>query len=136
MRLVKDAASPLQHAAGSAEVTLAVSLLGDLPAFPDADIADVLDVRSRLADPLARLRATLAAAAHDLADVPAVEFAAAADAFRREHVDPSLVAVREELADLRWTRVSRGMSKLLLFMVVVVVAGVGRPSRRQRRLSL
>lgn len=37
---------------------------------------------------------------------------------------------------LRWTRVSRGMSGFLLFMVVVVAAGVGRPSRRQRRLSL
>jgi hypothetical protein len=37
--------------------------------------------------------------------------------------------------DLRWTRLSRGMSKFLLFMVVAG-AGVGRPSRRQRRLSL
>jgi hypothetical protein len=40
-----------------------------------------------------------------------------------------------EPADLRWTRLSRGMSKFLLFMVVAG-AGVGRPSRRQRRLSL
>ncbi len=36
---------------------------------------------------------------------------------------------------LRWTRVSRGVSKKVLFMVAVVVAGVGRPSRQQRRLS-
>jgi len=38
---------------------------------------------------------------------------------------------------VRWTRVSRGvLKKKLLVMVVLVVAGVGRPSRRQRRLSL
>ncbi len=41
----------------------------------------------------------------------------------------------QEALDLRWTRVSRGMLKFLLFMVGVV-AGVGRPSRRHRRLSL
>jgi hypothetical protein len=34
---------------------------------------------------------------------------------------------------LRWTRVSRGLS---VKWVMVVVAGVGRPSRRQRRLSV
>ena len=37
---------------------------------------------------------------------------------------------------LRWTRVSRGMWEFVVVMVVGVVAGVGRPSRRQRRLSL
>jgi peptide/nickel transport system substrate-binding protein len=48
--------------------------------------------------------------------------------FRDTHVYPMT-------PDLRWTRLSRGMSKFLLFMVVAG-AGVGRPSRRQRRLSL
>ena len=37
---------------------------------------------------------------------------------------------------LRWTRVSRGGWCWVVLVVMVVGAGVGRPARRQRRLSL
>ena len=38
--------------------------------------------------------------------------------------------------ELRWTRVSRAGGWLVLLVMVVGVLGAGRPSRRQRRLSL
>jgi hypothetical protein len=89
------------QAAAAAETALAARLLAELPAFPYADMADVLDVRERLAEPRTRFRAAMAAAGRDLADVPAREFAAAADAYRRENVEVAMLSIEEELEELR-----------------------------------
>ncbi|MFZ0977074.1 MAG: hypothetical protein WAN22_32965, partial [Solirubrobacteraceae bacterium] len=53
-----------------AELALATTLLGQFPAFPDADIDVILEVRQRLADARVRFRALMSAAAKDLADIP------------------------------------------------------------------
>ena len=43
----------------------------------------------------------MAAAGRDLSEVPEPEFAIAFDAYKREHIDPATVAIREELEELR-----------------------------------
>jgi hypothetical protein len=101
------------QAAAAAETALAARLLAELPAFPYADMADVLDVRERLAEPRTRFRAAMAAAGRDLADVPAREFAAAADAYRRENVEVAMLSIEEELEELRGSRRFCGRSRSL-----------------------
>jgi predicted NBD/HSP70 family sugar kinase len=84
-----------------AELRLAAHLLGELQAFPDADTADILDVRERLRDARVGFRAAMARAGRELADVPPDEFQAAADAYAREHVQPAVLGIREQLKELR-----------------------------------
>src|SRR5699024_9353071 len=96
-----DRAMPRAQAADTAEAMLARRLLGDLPAFPHADMADILDVRARLTDARTRFRAAMAAAGRELVDVPAQDWTSAVAAFRREHVDEALLNIREELEELR-----------------------------------
>lgn len=83
-----------------AEVALAGRLLGELPAFPHADVRDVLDVRERLTDARTRFRSVMAAAGRALADVPPEEFEVEVARYRREHVDDALLSIREQLEDL------------------------------------
>jgi hypothetical protein len=84
-----------------AELALATALLlGQLPAFPDADIDVILDVRERLADARVRFQAVMSEAAKDFADVPPDEFGAEVDRFRRQSVRPALVDIRDKLEEL------------------------------------
>lgn len=84
-----------------AELALAGRLLSELPAFPDADLADIVDVRERLHDSRAGFRAAMVAAGRDLADTSEQDFPAAVEAYRRERIDPAALAIREELEQLR-----------------------------------
>ena len=73
-----------------AELALATALLmGDLPAFPDADVDVLLEVREQLADARIRFRALMSTAAEAFVDIPPVEFEAQVDRFRRETVTSS-----------------------------------------------
>ena len=87
--------------ADAIETALAARLLGELPAFPHAEMADILDVREHLADARVRFRQAVATAGRELADVPVEDFDREVEAYRRRHVDPSLTAIREELEALR-----------------------------------
>lgn len=99
---IADLSDPRKAAnADAVEVAFAARLLGELPAFPRADMADILDVRQRLADARTRFRAAMATAGRDLEDVPAVDFERELDAYRRQHVEPVLLDIREELEELR-----------------------------------
>ena len=93
-------ASTGMRRADVAELRLASHLLGELPVFPHADVADLIDVRERLAEPRLRFRAAMAAAGRELADTPPEEFAAAADAYAREHVGPAALDMREQLREM------------------------------------
>jgi hypothetical protein len=84
-----------------AELRLAAALLAALPAFPDARMSDILEAREELTNGRTRFRAAMTAAGRELADVPADEFEGAVQAYSREHVDPALQDIREELAGLR-----------------------------------
>ena len=96
----RHAVAGVSRAADRAEVALAARLLGELPAFPDAGMADILDVRERLADSRVRFQAVMAKAGRDLAEVPVSEWAATVDAYRREHVEEPLLGIREQLQEL------------------------------------
>jgi hypothetical protein len=76
-------------------------LLGDLLAFPNADVPDILDVRDRLTEARTEFRSAMAAAARDLIDVPADRFPAEVTAFRREHIDVARKRIDDELLELR-----------------------------------
>ena len=85
-----------------AELALATALLmGDLPAFPDADVDVLLEVREQLADARIRFRALMSTAAEAFVDIPPVEFEAQVDRFRRENVDEQLLNITEKLRELR-----------------------------------
>ena len=94
------ASAPPARAADLAELTVAGQLLAELPAFPTADVADILDVRERLGDARIRFRAAMAAAGGALAEVPAAEFPAAVASYRREHVDAAVLNLREQMDEL------------------------------------
>jgi hypothetical protein len=84
-----------------AELALATTLLlGQLPAFPDADIDVILDVRERLADARVRFQAVMLEAAKDFADLPPDEFEAEVDRFRRQTVRPAPVDIKDKLEEL------------------------------------
>jgi hypothetical protein len=86
--------------ARTVELRIATGLLANLPAFPDADIGDVRDVRKRLEPVRLRFRGAMIAAARALADVPDDQFAAEVAAYRREYIDVPLADIRESLKDL------------------------------------
>lgn len=87
--------------ADATEAALAARLLGELPAFPRAEMTDILDVRERLSDARVRFRQAVTMAGRELSGVPAEDFEREVDAYRRRHIDPALTAIREELEELR-----------------------------------
>jgi hypothetical protein len=88
------------HRPRAAEAGIAGRLIGQLEAFPDADMDVVLDVRRRLQTPLIRFRAALAAASSQFATAAWDEAFAREvdDLFRREVA--ALLEVREALDEL------------------------------------
>ena len=111
-----------------AEIILATALLGELPAFPDADIDVVLDVRERLSDARIRFRSAIARAAAELADVPPSQFDQAIAMFRRQEVEPALLELRETLQDLgaapTLLRMLKDKSSVPVVASIAIAAGV------------
>ena len=91
---------PNFRASERAEALLATRLLGDLPAFPDAELDAVLDVRDRLSDARTRFRGTMARAVSQFSEIPPEDFDQEILRFRREHVDEALLAIQERLREL------------------------------------
>lgn len=83
-----------------AEGAFANHVLASLPAFPDADMDVILDVRDRLADARTRFQAAVSGVADDLNDVPSDELNAASRALHLQHVAPAVLEVRETLEEL------------------------------------
>jgi hypothetical protein len=84
-----------------AQGVLAHELLGSLPAFPDAALDVVFDVRDRLQGPRTRFRAAVAETAEDLADVPDADLHGAIAELRRTRIEPGIQEIRETLDELR-----------------------------------
>jgi hypothetical protein len=83
-----------------AEIALATTLLGELPAFPDASVDVLLDVRDRLSTARVQFRSVMAGAAERFAEVQAEDMEAEISAFRREEVDEALLRISETLHEL------------------------------------
>ena len=83
------------------EGRLATELLGELPAFLDAPMDEVLDLRKRMDRPLSRFRGVLARAANELAPASDAEFAEALQALRRGEVEPAIADIEEMLDELQ-----------------------------------
>ena len=84
------------------EGQIAVSLLGELEAFPHAPMDVILDVRERLGDSVIHFRAAIAQAASEIdgAARTATELDGAIFDVRRTVVDDALQRIREDLTDL------------------------------------
>jgi hypothetical protein len=77
---------------------LASSLLGAVEGFPDADMADILDIRQRLEGPRVHFRSAIATAAAELAaDEPIDRADAAVRNLRVQTVEPALALIADEL---------------------------------------
>jgi hypothetical protein len=74
--------------------------LGELRAFPDADMDVVLDVRDRLQPSRARFRQAMTEAGRSLATADASELADACRYLRQTEVEPALLEIGEALEDL------------------------------------
>jgi hypothetical protein len=91
-----------QHVSRSpaAEVGLAGHFVGRMPAFPDATIAEIIDVRRGLQRPLVRFRGALAGMARELEEAPwDPEFRTLADSMYRSEVEPALLDLEEKTRD-------------------------------------
>jgi hypothetical protein len=81
---------------------LATSLIGELEAFPDAEMDVVLDVRDRIADSRAYFRGAISELTRELSaatDLEADLSPLLAD-LRRRVIDPALQRIRDDLTDL------------------------------------
>jgi hypothetical protein len=76
-------------------------LLGRLPAFPDADLDVLADVRQSLQRPLVRFRQALRSAARDLNELEPKDLPGAAETLRRADVAPAIADIEETLEDLK-----------------------------------
>lgn len=89
------------HRPRAAEAGIAGRLIGQLEAFPDAEMDVVLDVRRQLQTPLIRFRAALADAGSQFATAGWDEaFAREVDDLYRREVAPALLDVREAIDEL------------------------------------
>jgi hypothetical protein len=81
-------------------VELAARLVASIPAFPDATVDELVDLRERVAPHLHRFRAAIADFEDELnADVIDEEFSAAVDDIRQRQVEPALEELRESLRE-------------------------------------
>jgi len=76
-------------------------LLGRLPAFPDADLDVLVDVRQSLQRPLVRFRQALRSVARDLNGLEPKDLPSATETLRREDVAPAIADIEETLDDLK-----------------------------------
>lgn len=94
------------NASSAVEGALAVALLGQLEAFPDAPIDVILDVRERLAGPRTHFRAAMAQMADDLTNggQAGEDIETLAAQIRRTTIDPALQEMHERLETLNARR--------------------------------
>jgi len=82
------------------EAGLASHFVGRLPAFPDATVAEVIDVRRGLQRPLIRFRGAVAGMARELEEAPWDSgFRDLADSLYRSEVAPALLDLEENVRD-------------------------------------
>lgn len=94
---VTPSKTTLRHAG---EATVGSGLIGRLPAFRQAPIDELLDLRSDLRDPLVRYRAAVARLAALVTTPPFdIEIQAEVDDLRLAHVEPAMVEIREAMAE-------------------------------------
>lgn len=86
-------------AARSEEVDAATRFMAYLPYFARMPLDEVLDLRSELAEPLARFRSEMVKLSRDFARPIDPSFAVDVDDAWRERVAPALVDIREALAE-------------------------------------
>jgi hypothetical protein len=96
---------PSDHArlrSGSLESALAISLIGQIEAFPDASMDVLLDVRGRIQGARVHFRAALLEAARTLSDAArgGVDLEAALAEIRGTTIDPALAILRDALTAL------------------------------------
>jgi hypothetical protein len=101
---------------------LAIGLLGELEAFPDATMDVILDVRERLTASRVHFRAALATVARELCDAEATaaEIDKSLSDLRRRVIDPALDEIRVELTSLG---VRRTLMRLASDRVSMATAG-------------
>ena len=85
--------------AQAAEVGLAGHFVGRMPAFPDATVAEIIDVRRGLQRPLVRFRGALAGMSRELEEAPWAGFRNLADSLYRSEVGPALLDLEENTRD-------------------------------------
>ena len=95
------------RAADARELALAQAVLGELPAFPEASMDELLNVRDTLRGPLVRFRGAMCASAMEMGDIQVQDFERAAQAFYRREIAPALVELDESLEDLGASRALR-----------------------------
>ncbi len=84
----------------AAEVGLAGHFVGRIPAFPDATVAEIIDVRRGLQQPLVRFRGAMAGMARELEEAPWDSgFRHLADSLYRSEVGPALLDLEENTRD-------------------------------------
>ncbi len=84
----------------AAEVGLAGHFVGRMPAFPDATVAEIIDVRRGLQRPLIRFRGALAGMARELEEAPwDPGFRNLAESLYRSEVGPALLDLEENARD-------------------------------------
>ncbi len=84
----------------AAEVGLAGHFVGRMAAFPDATVAEIIDVRRGLQRPLVRFRGALAGMARELEEAPWDSgFRDLADGLYRSEVGPALLDLEENTRD-------------------------------------
>jgi hypothetical protein len=91
------------------QVTLASSLFGQLRAFPDATVAEIVDIRRELCDPLTRFRAAIVEFGR-LIQTPAYdeEFPLHVEQVYREKIAPALAEITELMQGPRFRRFFAG----------------------------
>jgi hypothetical protein len=94
--MIAEGAIPNVDLASAAEPALATSWIGEMEAFPDAEIEVVLEARAALRDPLIKFRSAVLRISRDLESTPLDEGwqREASESYRRE-VAPRLVELRE-----------------------------------------
>jgi hypothetical protein len=114
----------------AAEVGLAGHFVGRMPAFPDATVAEIIDVRRGLQRPLVRFRGALAGIARELEEAPwEPGFRDLADSLYRSEVGPALMDLEENtresgaLSLLRHAALSRAPYAAAGANVAIALAG-------------
>jgi hypothetical protein len=96
LRTLIEGSLPVTDLTPATHAHLAGHFVGTLDAFPDATVAEILDVRRALAEPLIRFRAAVTSIAQSLAVTPLdARFPRIADDRYREHVAPALLELEE-----------------------------------------
>jgi hypothetical protein len=84
----------------SNRAALAGNLVASLPSFPEADVDEILDLRSRLSSRISRFRKSIIELESELnKDLVGNDFSAAVVELRLRHVDPALEELREAVRD-------------------------------------